>query len=91
MAYTDRAALKIDAEFRGRLDACVLNEAIAKPAGNAFADSILTRPGYGEQAFMPYVMSAPGFDKPQEEITDPEILSAVQANWSRVETGATTP
>jgi hypothetical protein len=91
MPYTDRAALKIDAEFRGRLDACVLNEAIAKPAGDAFADSILTRPGYGEQAFMPYIMSAPGFDVAQDLITDGMILAAVQANWSRVEAGATTP
>jgi hypothetical protein len=89
MSYTDRATLKTDAEFRGRLDACTLNEAVGKPAGDVFAESILTRPNYGEMLFMPFVMSAPGFDVPQDQIDDAMLLAAVQFNWARVEELAT--
>ena len=85
MAYADRAALKIDPDFRGRLDASILNESSLKPPGDPFAEAILTRPNFGLEGFMPFVMSAPGFDVPQADITDGMILGAVQASWDRVQ------
>jgi hypothetical protein len=84
MGYAERAAMKVDPDFRGRLDACTLNEAAGKPAGDSFAEAILTRPNYGLEAFMPWVMSAPGFDVDPATITDGMLLSAVQASWDRV-------
>jgi hypothetical protein len=84
MAYSDRAELKSDPLFRGRLDACVLNEAIAKPA-DPFVDDILSKPNYGLESFLPLVISLPGFDRPEPEITDGDLLSGVQTVWSRVQ------
>jgi len=84
MAYIDRATLKVDSKFRGRLDACILNEAFGKPS-DPFVDRILSEPNYGLEAFLPLITSLPGFDRPEEEITDGDILAGVQATWPRVE------
>lgn len=84
MAYADRAALKTDPDFRGRLDACVLNEAALKPP-DPFVDAILSQPNYGMEAFLPLVVSLPGFDRPQSAITDGDLLAGVQAVWARVQ------
>ena len=82
MAYADRAALITDQDFMGRLNACVANEAAGKPA-DGFTDQILRAWGYGGQAFGALVISLPGFDRPQAEITDGDLLSGVQASWAR--------
>lgn len=85
MAYADRAALITDPAFMGRLNACVANEAAGKPA-SPFTDQILRAWGYGGQAFGTLVISLPGFDRPESEITDGDILAGVQAVWDRAET-----
>lgn len=82
MAYTDRAALISDQTFMGRLNACVANEAAGKPS-DAFTDQILRSWGYGGQSFGTLVISLPGFDRPEPEITDGDLLAGVQATWSR--------
>jgi hypothetical protein len=84
MAYADRAALMSDPAFMGRLNACVANEAMGKPS-DAFADQVLRAWGYGGQVFGPLVISLPGFDVPESEITDPMLLSGVQATWDRAD------
>ena len=89
MSYDVRAALVNDAAFVGRLNACTANEALARTG--PFPDRILAAWGYGAQAFMGVVVSSPGFDKPQEQITDGDLLSAVQANWGRAESIAIPP
>lgn len=84
MTYADRAALKTNNVFRGRLDACVLNEAILK-VPDPFVDRILADPNFGMESFLPLVVSLPGFDRPEAEITDGDMLAGVQAVWARVE------
>ena len=83
MSYIDRANLVADADFMGRLNACVANEAVGKPA-DPFVNQILRAWGWGGQAFAPVIISLPGFDKPQAEITDGDLLAGVQASWDRV-------
>jgi len=89
MAFTDIAALAADPGYQSRLAACVFNETLAKPS-DYFTDTILrVGPGFAVQAFGPTVASAPGFgDKytegGQEAVTDGDLLSAVQANWTRI-------
>jgi len=82
MSYADRAALLADAAFMGRLNACVANEAVGK-APDPFVDQILRAWGYGGQAFGTLVISLPGFDRPEPEITDGDILAGVQSTWAR--------
>lgn len=82
MSYTDSAALASDPEFIGRVNACVTTE--ASPKTDGFSQRIMVSWGWGATAFMPFLVSSPGFDKPQAEITDGDLLSAVQANWERV-------
>jgi len=89
MGYADRAALTSDQGFIGRLNACTANEAIG--ITSEFADRILAMWGYGASAFMGLVVSSPGFDRPQELITDGDLLSAVQAHWARAESIAAPP
>lgn len=86
MSYQDRSALVSDSTFTARLNACVANEALGKSGD--FADRILLAWGWGGQQFLGSVVSSPGFDRPQEQITDGDLLSAVQANWARVEEAA---
>jgi hypothetical protein len=85
MAYADRANLITDQTFMGRLNAAIANEAMTKPAPDAFADQILRAWGYGGQVFGPLVISLPGFDVPEASVTDGMILSGVQATWDRAE------
>jgi hypothetical protein len=89
MSYEARSDLIADPTFTGRLNACAANEALAKTGD--FADRILAAWGYGAQAFQTLVVSSPGFDKPQDEVTDGDLLSAVQATWDRAEAIATPP
>jgi hypothetical protein len=89
MAYSDIAALQSDADFNSRLAACVIDEALGKPA-SYFTDLLLRNsPSFASSVFGPTVASAPGFgDKystgGQVEITDQDLLSAVQASWDRL-------
>jgi len=83
MAYADSAALASDPEFIGRVNACVTTE--AAPKQTPFAEQIMTSWGWGGTVFMPFLVASPGFDKPGDQITDGDLLSAVQANWARAE------
>ena len=87
MTYTQTAALAADPDFQRRLAACLTIESV--PKSDPLSDQVLQSPQYGAQLFMPVVSSAPGFADAygsggQESITDPMVLSAVQAGWDRV-------
>lgn len=86
MSYADAAALASDPDFIGRVNACVTTEASAKES--QFAQTIMSSWGWGATVFMPYLIASPGFDKPSSEITDGDLLAAVQANWDRAEASA---
>jgi len=86
MSYAESAALATDAEFMARTNACVTTE--AAPQTSPFAQMIMTSWGYGATIFMPYLIASPGFDKPSAEITDGDLLAAVQANWAKAEAAA---
>jgi len=86
MSYADAAALATDADFMARVNACVTTE--AAPQTTPFAQQIMASWGWGATVFMPWLIASPGFDKPQAEITDGDILAAVQANWARAEAAA---
>lgn len=90
MSYADRSALIDNRLFMGRLDACVANEAIAKPTA-PFTDEILRSWGYGSQVFGPLVISQPGFEVEESLITDGMLLSAVQTVWDRAESLSEVP
>jgi hypothetical protein len=88
MTYLDQANLSTDADFERRLAAAVASE--AKPKDSNFANHILASPAEGSRMFMPFIASEPGFADAyasggQADISDGMILSALQANWDRVE------
>jgi hypothetical protein len=88
MSYAAQADLSTDEGFAGRLAAAVTGE--AKPLEGLLAEAVLRSPVAGAQMFTPFVASEPGFADAyltggQLAITDGMILSAVQANWARVE------
>jgi hypothetical protein len=89
MTFQNTADLATDEQYRERLSACLYTEALGKP-GDPLADRLLgSSPFYGLTLFAPVVASAPGFgDKyatgGQEAVTDPDLLSAVQASWARL-------
>jgi hypothetical protein len=89
MAYADTAALAADPDYQSRLAVCVISEALGKPV-DSFTDQLLrTGPQFAAIVFGPTVASAPGFgDKfatgGQAAVTDGDLLSAVQSNWTRV-------
>lgn len=83
MSYTDGAALASDPTWIGRVNACVTTEAIGM--STPFADRLMSSWGWGASIFMPFLVASPGFDKAQDQITDGDLLAAVQAHWSRVE------
>lgn len=88
MGYQDTANLATDNDFRARLAACLSGEAMGK-VGDGLADLILKNPSSAANMFMPLVSASPGFgDKyaagGQDQITDGDLLSSVQANWARV-------
>jgi hypothetical protein len=83
VSYEAQAALTADPLFVGRLGACVTTESRSKD--DDLAELVLTAGAYvGVSKFMPYVSSEPGFDVPQDQITDPMLLSAVQSVWPLV-------
>lgn len=88
MTYQDSAHLAADPDFIARLASCVTTEAYAKPP-DQFVDQVLRSTGFGAIAFAPTVAVAPGFgDKyaagGQAAVTDGDLLSAVQASWTRI-------
>ncbi len=89
MTFADTAGLASDQQYRERLAACAMTEALGRPA-DPFADLILTYgPGWAAVQLGPAVASAPGFgDKyaagGSAAVTDGDLLSAVQASWDRI-------
>jgi hypothetical protein len=83
MSYQDRAALAVDYVFIGRLNACCYNEALLKTGD--FADKCLAAAGWAGAVFTPSIVAQPGFDVPQDQITDGQLLAGVQSCWARVE------
>lgn len=87
MSYADQAALATDVDFQSRLTAAVVKE--AKGKNDQLANEALKNPVWGQQMFNPLIVSEPGFDSAyaaggQVSIDDSMILSAIQANWTRV-------
>lgn len=84
MSYADQAALAADFAFQQRLAAALASE--SKPKTDDLAQQILRNPMFGQQMFMPFIASEPGFDTPEGSsgIDDAQMLSAIQANWDRV-------
>jgi hypothetical protein len=84
MSYADQSALYNDYTFRGRLEAAVTKESRSRPASD-MAGAILAFPPKGTELFLPWVTTEPGFDVEESTITDPMLLSAIQAVWAPVE------
>lgn len=87
MSYESRADLATSPEFRERVLACAVEQALVfKDDGRAdiaaLADSIL-RATENAGGLVPLVAAAPGFGDAldQSAITDGDILSAVQYAW----------
>jgi hypothetical protein len=88
MSYQSQANLEDDQEFRGRVGACALEQALifkddGRPDIAALADAVIVTPGYGERTFTPLVAASPGIKdvSGQNQIDDGQILAAVQALW----------
>lgn len=90
MSYESQQQLSVDSAFLGRNWSALCTEARAKPAGDGQAAAVLADPWAGVTRFMPYIATAPGFgdlyEQPggQANITDADLLSAVQAAWPLV-------
>lgn len=89
MSYADIADLAADPEFRRRLGAGLAQESATKVPGDDLAELVMRNPELGVIAFVPFVSVAPGFADAYaaggiEAITDPMLLSAMQASWSKV-------
>lgn len=75
MSYETQADLSQDGEFRDRVAACA-----AEQATQADADLAGMQPTGWADAHVWFIAGSPGFgDKTNEEITDGDILAAVQA------------
>jgi len=90
MTYQDQANLATDPNFERRLAAALTTESRSKVT-DPLAALIMRIPTQGMLAFMPFISSAPGFaDKyasgGQANITDGDLLSAIQAEWADVST-----
>lgn len=95
MSYTEMADLAADAQFKRRLGMCLASESTLK-VDDPLADSILRGVAWGVDMFMPWIATAPSFaDKyeagGQENITDADILAAVQSSWTSVANLYATP
>jgi hypothetical protein len=84
MSYATQAELYNSFPFRARLEAAVTKESRSRPASTLAAD-ILAYPPKGTQLFLPWVTTEPGFDVPDEQVTDGMLLSAIQSVWPNVE------
>jgi hypothetical protein len=89
MTYEDTAALAADPDYGRRLAACVVTESLGKPGDQLADDVIRNGPGFAVNVFGPTVASAPGFGDKYAAggaagVTDPDLLSAVQASWERL-------
>ena len=88
MSYQSQSNLGDDANFRGRVGACAIEQALVftndgRPDIAALADAVILTPGYGERTFAPLVAAQPGIKDvaAQDQVDDGQILSAVQAIW----------
>lgn len=86
MTYANIAALLTDEDFAARLSACCCEQALiykddARANFVALATDVLLT-GSGAM-FLPFVAGQPGFGDvtDQSEITDGQLLGAVQATW----------
>jgi hypothetical protein len=91
MSYESQAELAADQTFAQRLTACTSEQAQAfqndpEPAVKSLADRILADAGLGLSWFLWPVATAPGFGDAdgQENITDGQLLAAVQTVWPTV-------
>lgn len=87
MTYQTRSQLSFDAVFRDRTITCCKEQALVfkddgRPEIAALAEAILLNPANAHGVFE-LVVVAPDFTDVTDAstITDPEILSAVQAVW----------
>lgn len=90
MSYQSQADLALDQQFNQRLGAALTTESRAQVT-DSLGKLIMSFPSQGIAWFMPFISSAPGFaDKyangGQTQITDGDLLSAIQAEWADVKT-----
>jgi hypothetical protein len=86
--YQNVADLQADPQFLQRLGAALTTESLGR-VDDPLADACLRNPAVGATMFVPLVAAAPTFGEQygtggQEAIDDSELLSAVQASWTRV-------
>ena len=88
MSYTNQATLTTDPAFVARVGAAITEQALVfKDDGRAdiaaLAALAIQSPASAAHSMVPLVAAAPGFgDAPDgSAISDPQILSAVQAVW----------
>lgn len=88
MTYANQAALGTDPAFTARVGAAITEQALVfKDDGRAdiaaLADMAIQSPAAAQTGMLPLVAAAPGFGDAADQatITDPQILSAVQAVW----------
>ena len=91
MTYQDQYDLSQDTSFQHRLSAGLASEAKGRDTTTGLPAMVLRNPTQGSQIFMPFISTEPGYDAAyaeggQESITDPMLLSGIQANWDAVET-----
>jgi hypothetical protein len=90
MTYKAQADLGNDPTFLGRLGACVTTE--ARSHDDTLATMVLSGgSAVAASRFLPFITSEPGFDVPEDQITDGMLLAAVQSVWPLVLAVVETP
>lgn len=91
MSYLAQAELRVDGPLQARTVACVFEQATiytddGRPDIAALADLHLRDSTTVLGVWMPFVAAAPGFadHESSEDITDADLLAAVQADWPKV-------
>lgn len=85
MSYQDQAELSRDMIFNDRMTGCVTTESRTRLPDSPVAVLTMGNPAAGVSAFMPWVTSEPGFDVPQDQVSDAMLLAAVQSVWGQVD------
>ena len=87
MSYADEYVLGTDPQFTSRLTAAVTDESRSK-VDDPLAAYCMRTPSGGAAIFMPFISTAPGFGDAggQANISDGQILAAIQASWEDVTT-----
>lgn len=88
MSYANQSSLTRDPVFRGRVTACVTEQAQifindGRPEFVALAEAAIVNPEFHGAAFTPLVCGQPGIgdNADQSAVDDAKILSAVQSIW----------